>query len=202
MARQGYEGLIVVLLIALALARRDHPKRKPVIKWTDDEMKAFAQAVTDAGVVVTDALLVYTAESGLDPRATSGAAWGVPQMTGTTLRTVGWTTKPANFAGLSVAQQVPYIGRLLAQQVKIRPPGDALGLYVLNFSPRAASEGRDVLYRGDVISEANAYKANRRLDRAGKGYIDRTDLQYSLEQAKGSPAFINAVQQYKRLSNG
>ena len=82
-------------------------------------MGEFVREVESIGVPAETALLVYAAETNLDPHASSGIAWGLPQMIGTTLKAIGWGSKPSDFGVLSVAMQAPWIAKLLALQARI-----------------------------------------------------------------------------------
>lgn len=193
-------ALAVGLLVLLWAWGGKSSKRKGAlggVRWTDAEFQAFRRAVEPTGVPVPVALQVYAAESGLNPKATSGAAWGIPQMIESTLRAVGWGPPPADFARLSAAGQAPWIGKLLAMQIKQIGfvPKTATDLYVANFSPLAASNHSDVIYR----KGSQAYDANFQLDHGQKGYINRADLALRLGQAENDPAYRAALEQWERL---
>ena len=177
---------------------------RPGVEWSDDDARAFVAAVKAANVPVEAALNVYAAESGLDPQASSGIAWGLAQFVGRTLKGLGWQRSGAEFGGLSVAEQAPWITRLLKSQVAMlgRAPSSALDLYVLNFWPAAARAGYDVILVRDsrVAKEREAYAKNKNLDRAGKGYITRGDLQTSLDRVVHLPALGRVQAQIRRLA--
>lgn len=215
MRREGINWPLLVLVGLVVLgARKSLPlptgktgaKRmpRPNVEWSDDDALAFTAAVKAAGVPVEAALQVYAAESGLDPQASSGIAWGLAQFVGKTLKGLGWQRSAAEFGGLSVAEQAPWIAKLLKQQVAIlgRVPSSALDLYVLNFWPAAARAGYDVVLVRDsqVAKERQAYAANKNLDRAGKGYITRGDLQTSLDRVVHLPALGRVQAQIRRLA--
>lgn len=191
-------GLILVVMIAASTAhRRGTSPARAGVQWTDREMRLFADEVASIGIPPEAALLVYTAESGLDPAASSGPAFGLPQLTADTAKSIGWQRRLVDFGKLSVADQIPWIGRLLAMQSRTlgHPPKDASELYVVNFCPRAARENDDVLYRRGSI----AYSKNVQLDRDGKGYISRGDLDESLRRAEKSATYRHAFEQLKRI---
>lgn len=177
---------------------------RPNVEWSDDDAKAFVAAVKAAAVPVDLALQVYAAESGLDPQASSGIAWGIAQFTGRTLKSFGWQRSAAEFGGLSVAEQAPWITQLLKSQVSMlgRVPSSALDLYVLNFWPAAARAGYDVILVRDSreARERQAYEKNKGFDRAGKGYITRADLQSSLDRVVHLPALGRVKDQIRRLA--
>ena len=177
---------------------------RPGVEWSDDDARAFTAAVKAANVPVEAALQVYAAESGLDPQASSGIAWGLAQFVGPTLKGLGWQRSAAEFGGLSVAEQAPWIAKLLRQQVAMlgRVPSSALDLYILNFWPAAARAGYDVILVRDsqVAKERQAYAKNKGLDRAGKGYITRGDLQTSLDRVVHLPALGRVQAQIRRLA--
>jgi len=143
------------------------------------------------------ALLVYAAETGLDPKASSGIAWGLPQMLGATLKTIGWTAKPSDFSALSVSLQAPWIAKLLALQSRIIGfvPKDPLDLYVANFKPSAATNRDEILY----VKGSDAYAKNYRLDRKNKGYISRADLDERLQIAKQMTIYRQAIEMLERI---
>jgi hypothetical protein len=163
-------------------------------------MRAFSDAVKAASVEVPHALLVYTAESGLNPKASSGAAWGLAQMTLKTLVGLGWKQGGPAFGERTIEEQAPWIHKLLLSQVRVlgRPPSSALELYVLNFSPAAAASDSEVIYRAPTAN----YEANKGLDRERKGYIARADLQTALDRAVNHPAYRYALQVFADLEAG
>ena len=190
-------GLIMLFMLATTAHRRGTSPARAGVRWTDREMRLFADEVASIGVPPEAALLVYTSESGLDPTASSGPAFGIPQLTAGTAKAIGWQSRIADFGKLSVADQIPWIGRLLAYQARSIGflPKTASDLYVVNFCPRAAREGDDVLYRRGSI----AYAKNAQLDRTGKGYISRGDLDESLRRAEQSTTYRAALAQLRRI---
>lgn len=167
------------------------------VQWSDREMRLLIAELKPLGVNVADALLVYTAESGLDPKASSGIAWGIAQWTARTLKGLGWTRKASEMGTLSIAEQVPWIGKLVAAQIRMigYVPKTALELYVANFSPKAAQERSSVIYR----SPSDAYAKNASLDREKKGWISPADLNVRLDRAKSTKTYQTAVAQAQRL---
>lgn len=199
----GKEGWIVLAIVVLTLGAKTIPQRRGarasrgVMRWTDAEMRTFIDQLKPIGVPLADALLVYTAESGLDPKASSGIAFGVPQITQIAAKQIGWTRPLREFGGLTVAQQVPWIAKLQAAQIRMigYTPKTALELYVANLSPRAAAARTERIYDGGTA----AYAANRNLDRDRKGYIAAADLQVSLDRAKSTTTYQDALAQLSRL---
>ena len=205
---------LVVLGLALAYASRSSSpstsnlpaKRMPRagVRWSDDDVRAFVSAVEASGVPVDYALHVYAAESGLDPMASSGISWGLPQFIGQTLRAMGWSGKAADFGLLSVREQAPYVGKLLRTQVATlgRVPTSPVDLYAVNFWPASARSGSDVILVRDSLDakERDAYQKNQGLDRAKKGYITRGDLQTSLDRVVRLPALARVQDQIRRLA--
>jgi hypothetical protein len=180
----------VAVLLLMGIRGGSAGKRRPTeagSRWSDEDMRAFLGATSAAGVPYDIVLEVYASESGLDPAASSGSAWGLPQMIERTLRGVGWTNGGPAFGALSVAQQAPYIARLLKSQRNAlgRVPRDAVDLYAVNFYPEAAKRGDDVLIVRDskVAKERQAYSKNAGLDWDHKGWIDRNDLKRALDRA-------------------
>jgi hypothetical protein len=197
------------MLALLALSRwKSGGKRLPQpanANWSDAEMSAFVDAVGQTGVPVAAALAVYVAESGLDPHASSGAAWGLCQAQGAILRAVGWTRSPSDFADLSVAAQAPWIAKILRAQAGGIGfvPKTALELYVANFSPAAAASHAEIIYRKDARSagERANYASNKGLDKGGKGCIDRHDLAAVLARAEGSAIYHRAIAQMQKVQS-
>jgi hypothetical protein len=162
-------------------------------------MQAFIDQVRPLGIPLADSLLVYTAESGLDPSASSGIAWGIPQLTQIAAKQVGWTRPLREFGTLTAAQQAPWIAKLQAAQIRMigYTPKDALELYVANLSPKAAAARSEVIYRQGT----DAYTKNANLDRDHKGYIAAADLKVSLDRARSTTTYQDAVKQMERLTN-
>lgn len=196
-------GLLLVL-VALGASKGSSKRRPRDVRWSDDDMRAFQRAVEASGVPVDIALHVYASESGLDPAASSGSSWGLPQFIEQTLRGLGYRGTPSSFGALSVAEQSPWVERLLKSQVAYlgRVPRDAVDLYALNFWPAAAKRGDDAVVVRDSRDgrERAAYVANATLDRSRKGYISRDDLQTSLNRVAKLPALVRAREQIRRLA--
>lgn len=206
------EHLAIGLLLLWWTHHKDGPKqptkghttRGPSEPWSDDEMSVFANNVMAAGVPVEAALLVYTAESNLDPHASSGIAWGLAQFTKPTLKDLGWTGSGPEFGQLGVADQAPWIQKLLEYQTKIIgfKAQSPLELYAANFSPSAARARSDRIYDSAVPTQAAAYAANQGLDRAKKGYIARSDLAAVLNDVASSATYTRALAQLQRVQHG
>jgi len=187
--------LVGLVLVGVVYRAKTGQKAKPTQfrPWTASDVDAFVREVGPSGVPLDAALLVYASESGLDPAASSGIAWGICQAIGSTLKAIGWTQRASDFGKLTVAQQAPWVARLLAYQIRSIgfTPTNALDLYVANFSPMAAKNHSDVLYR----SGTQAYEKNRGLDRGKKGFIDRADLQAALDRAQQTTAYRHTLAQ-------
>lgn len=178
--------------------RRGAKGSKAVSNWSDADMLAFIANVGPLGIPLADSLLVYTAESGLDPAASSGIAFGICQLTQIAAKAIGWTRPLREFGTLSVTDQAPWVARLQAAQIRMigYTPKTALELYVANFSPKAAKERSEVIYRQGSAE----YAKNFRLDRDKKGYIAAADLNVSLERARNTTTYKNALTQLERLT--
>jgi hypothetical protein len=176
-----------------------------VSSWTDDEMRAFAMAVTAAGVSPVFALSVYNFESGLNPHAENAQtkAQGLPQFMPFVLQAMGYPGDPHLFHELGVMAQLPWVTKLLAQQVHELggAPLTEAKLFHLNLYPKT-SHGTTV-YRHDSEDpdERGAYAANKALDRGGKGFVDEDDLTAMLSGAKG-PKYKAMLQQLFRVAGG
>ena len=200
----GKGGWIVLALVVLTLGAKTIPTRRGakaargVMRWNDSEMRTFIAEIGPTGVPLEDALQVYTAESGLDPQASSGIAWGIPQLTQIAAKQIGWTRPLREFGSLTVAQQIPWIAKLIASQIRMigYTPKTALELYVANFSPKAAAARSTRIYE----SGTQAYAKNANLDRDRKGYIATSDLQVALDRAKSTSTYQDAVAQLRRLN--
>ena len=188
---------MVVLVGLYSKAKRRGARPSMPVTWTDQEMRTFAEQLGPIGVPLEAALAVYTAESGLDPKASSGIAWGIAQFTARTLKGLGWTRPAKEFGTLSISQQAPWVAKLVASQARMIGfvPKNALELYVANFKPAAAKAGEDVLYR----QGQDAYAKNINLDRDRKGFIDRHDLQVSLARAEATETYKRAIAQLAKV---
>jgi len=202
----GKGAWILLALVVLTVGVKTVPKRRggkasrSVVKWTDNDMQRFMDEVRPLGIPLADSLLVYTAESGLDPTASSGIAFGVPQLTQIAAKQIGWTRPLREFGTLTVAEQAPWIAKLQASQIRMigYTPKDALELYVANLSPKAAAARSEVIYRQGT----DAYTKNANLDRDHKGYIAAADLKVSLDRARSTTTYQDAVKQMERLTHG
>lgn len=205
MAR-GKDATILVALVILTIVvgskvvtkRRGGKGSREPMKWTDDEMQAFISELKPLGVPLADSLLVYTAESGLDPAASSGIAYGLPQLTQIAAKQIGWTRPLREFGSLTVKQQIPWVAKLQASQIRMigYTPANARELYVANFSPKAAASRSERIYEKGT----DAYTKNASLDRDGKGYISASDLAVSLDRARASTTYKTALAQLERLT--
>lgn len=190
-------GALVLLALVFG-SRRAKAKGKPVVRtWNDSDMKAFLAALEPVGIPLDASFAVYTAESGLDPSASSGIAWGLPQATAATLRGIGWKDPPAAFARLSVAQQAPWIARLQRAQIAAIGfvPKTPVDLYTANFCPKAAQDHSEVIYSRPSAE----YAKNAALDTANKGWISRDDLALFVSRAQQTATYQHAVSHAKRL---
>ena len=202
----GKGAWIALAIVLLAVGSKTIPKRRgasgsrDAMKWTDQEMRTFIAEVGPTGVPLAAALNVYTAESGLDPKASSGIAFGICQLTQIAAKQIGWTRPLREFGQLTLAQQIPWVAKLIVSQIKMigYTPKTALELYVANFSPKAAAARSERIYEAGT----KAYERNASLDRDHKGYIAASDLQVSLNRAKSSQTYKDAIAQLERLSNG
>lgn len=204
MPRRSSNGLaIVVGLVLVGIAMRGAKRgAKPSTfrGWSDNDAKAFADELTPLGIPLDAILQVYAAESGLDPKASSGIAWGLCQAIEPTLKGAGWFAshkKAAEFGKLTVAQQAPWLANIVASQIRMIgfTPKNAVDFYAANFNPSAARAKADVMYR----APSAAYEANRNLDRAKKGYIDRADLAAALDRARAGRPYLETSEQLRRL---
>lgn len=168
-------------------------------KWSDSDMRLFIAELGPLGIPLADSLLVYAAESGLDPKASSGIAWGIAQITSQTLKGIGWPRTAREFGALPLSEQIPWVARLQAAQIRSigYTPKNALELYVANFSPKAARERATVIYQ----QGSDAYAKNWQLDRDRKGFIAPSDLDYRLQIARNGLPYRTAIEQLKRLQN-
>jgi len=198
---QRDETLLLLGLGLLWFYNGGNFQKKSTMNWTDEEMFIFNNCVKRTGVPTEAALAVYTGESGLNPKASSGAAFGIAQITAATLRDIGWSSPAKDFLQLGVADQAPWIEKLLNYQAKAVgfTPTNALDLYVTNLSPAAAKAHRDVIYSASVPSEVAAYEGNKGLDKAKKGYIDRADLALYLDRILYGETYKQAVDQLNRI---
>lgn len=195
---------ILVLGLLWYFAKRKATGGKPAVSttktsfnWSESDMKKFVDTVEPLGVQADDALLVYAAESDLNPRATSGIAYGIPQMIESTLKGLGFTGTGKDFLTYSVADQIPWIGKLIEAQINITrfTPKNALDLYVLNFRPASAPIREPIIVR----SGEPGYKENKGLDYGNKGYITRGDLQKRLNSVANGATYKAAIALLKQV---
>lgn len=198
---EGFALLVGLVLVGIAFRGAKRGARASSFRpWSDHDALAFVDAMTGTGVPLEALLAVYAAESGLDPHASSGIAWGICQAIESTLKGVGWFAKhkrASEFGKLTVAEQAPWVARVVAAQIRMigYTPTNALDLYVANFSPLAARNRSDVIYRAGSL----AYDKNRALDVDKKGHIDRSDLNRALERAVKSEPYLVTIAQIRRL---
>ena len=205
MARKNSDmALVLVGLVLVGIAYRGSKRgAKPTAfrTWNTADVDAFVREIQPMGIPLEAVLAVYAAESGLDPRASSGIAWGLCQAIESTLKGAGWFAshkRASEFGQLTVAEQAPWLARIMASQIRMIgfTPDNALDFYVANFSPLAARNHADVLYRQGT----SAYDKNRGLDRGKKGYIDRADLQAALDRARQTAAYRNTLAQVQAVA--
>jgi hypothetical protein len=205
MARRSSNGLAIVVglvLVGIAMRGAKRGAKPSAFKtWSDNDAQKFLDELTPLGIPIDAILQVYAAESSLDPKASSGIAWGLCQAIESTLKGVGWFTshkKASEFGQLTVAQQAPWLAKVVASQIRMIGfvPKNAVDFYTANFSPLAARNKSDVIYRAPSM----AYEKNRGLDRAKKGYIDRADLAAALARARVGRPYLETSQQLRRLS--
>lgn len=185
-----------MLLLVLLFARKAKAK---FVDWTDREMQAFLDAVKPTGVKPADALLVYALESGLQPEATSGVAWGINQAQGPLLRAAGFRSPPESFARLDAEQQMPFIGKMLAVQARSigYVPASSAELYRANLSPAAAKSRAEIIYTRAI--DGARYTQNRGLDHGNKGAITFDDLAQTLAQVASSALYARHLAKLRRL---
>jgi hypothetical protein len=194
------EEVWLLLLAGLAKARASSPSsassppapaaRPPAalprafVPWTPDEMGVYRTELGTLGIPLAELLLLLAVESGLDPHASSGSAWGLHQAQAPLLRRAGWLSTPESFGDLGVAEQLPWIRRMLQLQIKTigYVPKTSIDLFRMNLSPAAAKSKASVIYDRSQPKQRAQYDANKALDRAGKGRIDLDDLTERLQQ--------------------
>lgn len=204
LSREGVLFLLACIFFSQKGARKGTLQRPLGPEWSDDDMFVFAHTVEQTGVPVEAALAVYTAESNLNPAAVSRTnASGLAQMMPATLRDIGYSDSPADFRKLGVADQAPWVAKLLEYQIKIIgfTPTKALDLYTANISPAAAKSKATIIYDSRVPAQAANYAANAGLDTKGKGYIDRTDLANYLRSWVDSDTYRRALEQLRKVQH-
>jgi len=156
-------------------------------KWTEYDYRALIRAAAEIGARPLDLLLVLFSESRLDPGAIAyvgGAPYarGLNQITPPAAKGMGlsddeWASLSA---GMTPAEQLPYVVRCIKLTPRISPFHDAGELYQLNFAPASLAKGTGddlVLYSGGA-----AYQNNKGFDTSGKGYITVGDLRAHLRK--------------------
>lgn len=196
-AGAGSRKLDEANLILMLLASREVPRNTtaPVraAPWDLSDVEAFVRELGGLGMPLEPLLLVMAAESGLNPRASSGVAWGLMQAQGPVLKSAGWTREPSSFTQLSVQQQLPWIRKMLTKQVAFSgyAPQTSVEIFRMNLSPVAGKNRNAIIYDSTVPGQRQAYAANRQLDLSGKGRIDVSDLANNL-------ANVERTQHYNR----
>jgi len=160
-------------------------------------MRRLVATAQARGIDPASLLSVYCFESGLDPSAVNpgSSAQGAAQFLPSTLAALGYPGDPLAFHTLSLAEQWPWMEKLLDSQIVqfgSTPPTAAVILH-LQLAPSRA--------RTSVVYSAGepGYAANARMDRAGKGYIDREDLRAALAASDASATYQAALWQLRRM---
>ncbi len=204
LSREAVFFVLACIFFSQKGAKKGTPQRPLGPEWSDEDMFVFANHVKQTGVPVEAALAVYTAESNLNPAAVSRTnASGLAQIMPATLRDIAYSETPAEFRKLGVADQAPWIQRLLEYQIKIIgfTPTKAVDLYTANISPAAAKSKANVIYDSRVPAQVAAYNANAGLDSKGKGYIDRADLAAYLRSWVDSDTYRRALDQLRKVQH-
>lgn len=200
-------AIAVVLLLALSgmgspSAASSSPSggraRARAVTWSDAELEAYAR---ELGPIVSlePYLSVLALESGLDPAASSGSAWGLNQAQGALLFAAGWPSSPAAFGNLDVQQQLPWIAKMLRRQINAigYTPSTAAELLRMQLSPRAARDRSDVVF--DARSDATFYAANSWLDRNKTGRVTMADLARELGAVEQQQRYRSHVERLRAL---
>lgn len=156
---------------------------------TDDLSDGFFRQVqvmaTSLGCDPEDALKVWFSESiGIYADAKNPAgAYGINQMTGDSLRGVGWKGTPDEYLALTAEEQLPYVEKYYnAYKGKLT---SAARLYQVNFLPatlNTVTTPNGVLAAKDGVY-SNFHAQNPALDVGKKGYITLDDLRKVVEAA-------------------
>lgn len=168
--------------------------------WTDEEMRAYIDAVRGAGADPRMGLSVYNLESdGLNPHAhnLSSDAQGLAQLEPATLRGLGYKGDASNFHALPLLEQLPWIARLIESQIRTlghAAESEAQWLH-LQLAPANVKQGT-LVYR----APSAGYEANKWLDPKHKGLIDEEDLAVALSRAKGR-AYVDAMTALERIES-
>lgn len=191
----------MLALLLIAVGPKAAPR--PGMRWTDAQMRAFIDTLKPVGVPLDALLAMCCAESGLDPHASSGSAWGIHQAQSPLLQAIGWKAAPQAFGKLSVEEQLPWVAKMLREQVRQigYAPQNAAELWRMNLSPKAARARADILYRRDDPKEAAAYNGNKALDHGKKGWISMADLAESMASVTRGELFKFHLAQLRRLES-
>jgi hypothetical protein len=205
MSRRSSNGLAIVVglvLVGIAMRGAKRGAKPSAFKpWSDNDAQTFLDELTPLGIPIDALLQVYAAESGLDPKASSGIAWGLCQAIEPTLKGAGWFAshkKASEFGQLTVAQQAPWLANIVASQIRMIGfvPKNATDFYAANFNPSAARAKADVMYS----APSTAYTKNRNLDQSAKGFINRADLAAALARARAGRPYLETSEQLRRLN--
>lgn len=184
-------ALVLVGLVAYEKRRKVVPTRPGKFAWSQNEMQKFVDEIGPLGVPLPAVLAVYTCESGLDPKASSGSAWGICQMSQVAAKALNFPGKASDFGKLSLLDQIPWCARLIASQIRMigRVPKDATEVYWANFAPGPMSRNERICYRRGSAG----YEKNKPLDYDGKGFIDVDDLTHYLTKCQSSDTYKQAL---------
>ncbi len=192
MKSEGEALVLLLLLASVGLARKKYAG------WTDDDMRAFLDAIKRTGVPAEAALLVYYLESGLQPwQVNAHGSYGINQAQRALLDASGWKGSTWGYLNLSVREQLPYVAKILSLQVRDigYAPSDAAELMRAQLSLKAAKEKNDTIYS----APSAGYQANRWMDKTQKGSITMDDLRASLDQVAKQPLYQRHLSQLRRL---
>lgn len=164
-------------------------------------MRQYVALFRGCGIPLEHLLLMFYAESGLDPQATSGAAWGINQAQGPLLKLAGFHGNPPDYCLLSVREQLPIVRKCVQVQINAighapQTPGE---VWRMNLSPSAAQKRSEVIYARDNPAQRRFYEANKALDTGNKGTITLSDLETRIGRTGAGAGFLRHRQQLDRI---
>jgi hypothetical protein len=191
-------SLPILFLFFLSICGAKRVKFPPY-KWSIDDAKAFIDAITPTGIDAREVAKVYQCESGLNPHATNGFAFGLCQATKQTLRGIGWKNGMDDFVNLTVRDQAAWCAEVIRAQIKAigYVPRDAGELYVANLSPAAARSRSSVIYR----APSKEYDGNKGLDVGKKGYITPDDMRAAIRRHSKDSSLLTVFKLFDELGH-
>lgn len=161
------------------------------------------------GVDGEDFLAVWLSESGINPHQPNNAGhafYGLNQLGEFHFPAVGFRGSASDYLSLSADEQLPYVMRYYenATAGDVRLLRDRSSLYLVNFTPAFVEHADEPSWviAAEGGPRQDIYRANRAIDRAGKGWIQVSDLGAFVDGATaGRPGYwAEVVGRYRAVA--